>query len=123
MYWAYILVILHTNPPAFRLQQEELVVDENAKVFLSNKLIKLRRKHAQTTADIVTRQKDLESLQNVRQSYISNGSLGDPDEANENILLTSRDIMVLQTMNALSEAEINTIVQAIGGMVSFLAVR
>ncbi|KAG0270477.1 hypothetical protein BGZ95_001680 [Linnemannia exigua] len=93
---------------------EELVLDDNARVFLSNKLMKLRRKQAQTTVDINSRLKDLEGLSNLKNAYIENNSLGDPEEVQESILDASRAITVLQTMSALYEAEINTIVQTIG---------
>ncbi|KAF9132893.1 hypothetical protein BGW39_011079 [Mortierella sp. 14UC] len=93
---------------------EELVLDDNARVFLSNKLMKLRRKQAQTTVDINSRLKDMEGLSNLKNAYIENNSLGDPEEVQERILDASRVITVLQTMSALYEAEINTIVQTIG---------
>ncbi|KAF9904149.1 hypothetical protein EC991_002984 [Linnemannia zychae] len=92
----------------------ELVLDDNARVFLSNKLMKLRRKQAQTTVDINTRLKDMEGLSNLKNAYTENNSLGDPEEVQESILDASRAITVLQTMGALYEAEINTIVQTIG---------
>ncbi|KAI1318856.1 hypothetical protein EDD11_005702 [Mortierella claussenii] len=101
------------SSPTFN-DTEELVVDDNARVFLSNKLMKLRRKQAQATVDIASRIKDLEGLQNLKEAYTSNSSLGDPEEVQENILETSRSVTLLQTMNALYEAEINTIVQAVG---------
>ncbi|KAF9155061.1 hypothetical protein BG015_011199 [Linnemannia schmuckeri] len=88
---------------------EELVLDDNARVFLSNKLMKLRRKQAQTTVDINSRLKDMEGLSNLKNAYIENNSLGDPEEVQESILEASRTITVLQTMSALYEAEINTI--------------
>ncbi|KAI9242515.1 MAG: hypothetical protein BYD32DRAFT_362651, partial [Podila humilis] len=93
---------------------EELVIDDNAQVFLSNKLMKLRRKQAQATVDINSRLKDMEGLQNLKEAYTGNNSMGDPEEVQENILETSRAITVLQTMRALYEAEINTIVQNMG---------
>ncbi|KAI7829549.1 hypothetical protein BC939DRAFT_509470, partial [Gamsiella multidivaricata] len=104
------------SSPTFNdtVRSEELVVDDNARVFLSNKLMKLRRKQAQTIVDINTRLKDMEGLQNLKEAYTGNSSLGDPEEVNENILETSRSITLLQTMSALYEAEINTIVQAVG---------
>jgi hypothetical protein len=92
------------------------VIDDNAQVFLINKLMKLRRKQAQTTVDIQSRLKDMEGLQNLKEAYTGNNSMGDPEEVQENILETSRAITVLQTMGALYEAEINTIVQNMGGM-------
>ncbi|KAG0006715.1 hypothetical protein BGZ65_004795 [Modicella reniformis] len=93
---------------------EELVTDDNARVFLSNKLMKLRRKHAQTAVDISGRLKDFEELRNLKETYTNSNSQGDPDEVTENILEAERAITLLQTMNALYEAEINTIVQAVG---------
>ncbi|KAF9136636.1 hypothetical protein BGX30_010981 [Mortierella sp. GBA39] len=93
---------------------EELVLDDNARVFLSNKLMKLRRKHAQATVDINGRLKDMEGLLNLKNAYIEKNSLGDPEEVQESILEASRAITVLQTMSALYEAEINTIIQTIG---------
>ncbi|KAF9379631.1 hypothetical protein CPB97_008860 [Podila verticillata] len=93
---------------------EELVIDNNAQVFLSNKLMKLRRKQAQATVDINSRLKDLEGLQNLKEAYTGNNSMGDPEEVQENILEISRAITVLQTMSTLYEAEINTIVQNMG---------
>ncbi|GJJ77311.1 formin-binding protein 1 [Entomortierella parvispora] len=101
------------SSPTFN-DTEELVVDDNARVFLSNKLMKLRRKQAQTAVDINSRLKDMEGLQNLKEAYLGNRSLGDPDDVNENILETSRSITVLQTMGALYEAEINSIVQTMG---------
>lgn len=94
------------------------MLDDNARVFLSNKLMKLRRKQAQTTVDINGRLKDMEGLLNLKNAYIENNSLGDPEEVQESILEASRAITVLQTMSALYEAEINTIVQTIGGTIS-----
>jgi hypothetical protein len=97
-------------------------MDDNARVFLSNKLMKLRRKQAQTAVDISGRLKDLEGLHNLKEAYLSNRSLGDPDDVNENILETSRSITVLQTMSALYEAEIHGIVQTMGGTF-FMTIR
>ncbi|KAF9405191.1 hypothetical protein BGZ94_003713 [Podila epigama] len=93
---------------------DELVVDDNAQVFLSNKLMKLRRKQAQATVDINNKFKDMEGLQNLKEAYTGSNSLGDPEDVQENILETSRAITLLQTMNVLYEAEINTIVKTIG---------
>ncbi|KAG0198886.1 hypothetical protein BGX28_007724 [Mortierella sp. GBA30] len=101
------------SSPTFN-DTEELVVDENARVFLSNKLMKLRRKQAQTTVDINTRLKDLEGLSNLKEAYKTNSSLGDPEEVQENILEISRAITLLQTMGALYETETNTIVKTMG---------
>lgn len=78
--------------------------------------MKLRRKQAQATVDINSRLKDLEGLQNLKEAYTGNNSMGDPEEVQENILEISRAITVLQTMSTLYEAEINTIVQNMGGM-------
>jgi hypothetical protein len=75
----------------------------------------LRRKHAQTIVDITSRQKDIEGLQNLKEASTGNNTLGDPDEVRENILLNERDITLMQTTSALLEAEIDAIVQAIGG--------
>lgn len=98
------------------------MLDDNARVFLSNKLMKLRRKQAQTTVDINGRLKDMEGLFNLKNAYIENNSLGDPEEVQESILEASRTITVLQTMSALYEAEINTIVQTIGGTISITGI-
>ncbi|KAF9933739.1 hypothetical protein FBU30_004540 [Linnemannia zychae] len=107
------------SSPTFN-DTEELVLDDNARVFLSNKLMKLRRKQAQCTVEINNRLKDIEGLANLKNAYIENNSLGDPDDVQESILEASRAITVLQTQNALYDAEINTIVQAIGGILPFL---
>ncbi|KAG0022473.1 hypothetical protein BGZ80_000175 [Entomortierella chlamydospora] len=101
------------SSPTFN-DTEELVVDDNARVFLSNKLMKLRRKQAQVTVDINNRLKDMEGLLNLREAYTSNSSLGDAEEVSENIIETGRSITLLQTMAALYDSEINTIVQAVG---------
>ncbi|KAF9198350.1 hypothetical protein BGZ49_000847, partial [Haplosporangium sp. Z 27] len=101
------------SSPTFN-DTEELVIDDNARVFLSNKLMKLRRRQAQTIVDINNRLKDMEGLFNLKEAYTSNNSLGDPEEVSENILETARSITLLQTMAALYETEINTIVQAVG---------
>ncbi|KAG0256464.1 hypothetical protein DFQ27_005706 [Actinomortierella ambigua] len=92
----------------------ELVNDNDAQVFMSNKLMKLRRKLAQAMVDIKSREKDLEGLQNLKDAYTTNRNLGDPDEVHENILEISRSITVTQTMRALYEAEINAIVSTMG---------
>ncbi|KAF9361985.1 hypothetical protein BGX26_008157 [Mortierella sp. AD094] len=101
------------SSPTFN-DTEELVVDDNARVFLSNKLMKLRRRQAQVTVDINNRLKDMEGLLNLKEAYTSNNSLGDAEEVSENILETGRSITLLQTMTALYDSEINTIVQAVG---------
>ncbi|KAG0296963.1 hypothetical protein BGZ96_007999 [Linnemannia gamsii] len=111
--WSAPLDLPFESSPTFN-DTEELVLDDNASVFLSNKLMKLRRKHAQTTVDINSRLKDMEGLSNLKNAYIENSSLGDPEEVQESILEASRAITVLQTMSALYDAEINTIVQTIG---------
>ncbi|KAF9438240.1 hypothetical protein BGZ76_009071 [Entomortierella beljakovae] len=101
------------SSPTFN-DTEELVVDDNARVFLNNKLMKLRRRQAQAKVDIANRLKDLDGLQNLKVAYASNASLGDAEEVGENILEISRSITILQTMTALYDAEINSIVQAVG---------
>ncbi|KAF9583613.1 hypothetical protein BGW38_009039 [Lunasporangiospora selenospora] len=110
-----------SNPPDLAFQSsptfndtEELVVDDNARVFLTNKLMKLRRKHWQTTTEVTTRQKDLEALHSTRDACLSSGNYGELEEVQENILVLSRDITLLQTTVALLDAEINTIVQTMG---------
>ncbi|KAG0222948.1 hypothetical protein BGW41_005780 [Actinomortierella wolfii] len=92
----------------------ELVNDSDAQVFMSNKLMKLRRKLAQVMVDITSREKDLEGLRNLKEAYTVNRSLGDPDEVHENIMEISRAITVAYTMKTLYEAEISTIVGTMG---------
>ncbi|KAF9971625.1 hypothetical protein BGZ73_005417 [Actinomortierella ambigua] len=92
----------------------ELVNDNDAQVFMSNKLMKLRRKLGQVTVDITSREKDLEGLQNLKDAYTTNRNLGDPDEVHENILEFSRTITLAKTMKTLYEAEINAIVSTMG---------
>jgi DUF917 family protein len=64
----------------------------------------------------------MEGLSNLKNAYIENNSLGDPEEVQESILEASRAITVLQTMSALYDAEINTIVQTIGGITSITCI-
>ncbi|CAG8576472.1 4892_t:CDS:10 [Diversispora eburnea] len=60
-----------------------LVNDENASVFLSNKLSKSRQRLSELTQEIETKKKQLDGLLSLKDAYENNHKLGDSDTVTE----------------------------------------
>lgn len=63
--------------------KDALVNDENARVFLSNKLTKSKQRLSELTYEVETKRKELEGLVSLKDAYENNRSLGNSDSVTE----------------------------------------
>ena len=92
----------------------DLVTDEQAKIYLTNKLAKFRLKLEQTLVEIENKHKELDGLRNLYDAYLKNPKTGDPDEVNENMIETIRAITLLELQKTRYLTSINTLTASIG---------
>ncbi|CAG8561719.1 2807_t:CDS:10, partial [Ambispora leptoticha] len=109
------------EPPDFLFEpsqawedNEELANDENAQVYLSNKLVKAKQKLSDLSSEIEAKKKDISGMENLVNAYSKNPSLGDADVVNENLLETLRKVTSLETMKTYYQTEVNSIITVIG---------
>ncbi|CAG8434589.1 6981_t:CDS:10 [Ambispora gerdemannii] len=93
---------------------EELANDENAQVFLSNKLVKAKQRLTDYNSSIETKKKDISGMENLVDAYSKNPSLGNADVVNENLLETLREVTSLESMKTYYQTEVNSIIPVIG---------
>ncbi|CAG8462865.1 5780_t:CDS:10 [Paraglomus occultum] len=109
------------EPPDFEFEayhntddNEDLQVDDVSQVYLSNKLVRVRKQLASVNATIEIKERDIEGMQSLQEAYSNNANLGDADTVIENLLEYMREVTVLRTMQTNYETEINAIIEAIG---------
>lgn len=96
------------------LVKDHLVVDEPSKIYLTNKLAKVKVRLDDVEQEIQAKQKEVNGLVNLRDAYRRNPSTGDPDEVNEKCIETLRQITILNGTKARYTTSMNVIVGAIG---------
>ncbi|ORX84555.1 hypothetical protein BCR32DRAFT_291272 [Anaeromyces robustus] len=100
--------------PLWETQDNIYKNDNNAVTFLRNTSLKLQQNLSTVKDDIVAKNKELDGLNNVYQSYKATPSFGDPDEIYQKIIDTKKEIAVLQLEELKCEVQINAITEAIG---------
>ncbi|CAJ0825887.1 1425_t:CDS:10 [Entrophospora sp. SA101] len=100
---------------------DELVDDENAKVFLNNKLSKAKRKLYTLIPEIETKRKHIDGMDSLKEAYENNPKLGGVDAVTDNLHETIREVTILETMKAKYQTEVDSIVQVVGEGEAWLA--
>nr|CAG8531092.1 8011_t:CDS:10 [Entrophospora candida] len=93
---------------------DELVDDENSKVFLNNKLSKAKRKLYTLIPEIETKRKHIDGMDSLKEAYENNPKLGGVDAVTDNLHETIREVTILETMKAKYQTEVDSIVQVVG---------
>ncbi|KDN53182.1 hypothetical protein K437DRAFT_253195 [Tilletiaria anomala UBC 951] len=93
---------------------EMSIEDATARTFLQNRLLKARQKARDVRPMMESRRKEVQGLQNLRDAYAKQEGLGDPDEVMDNLLESSRELLVLETSEGCLQAEEDIIIASIG---------
>lgn len=88
--------------------------DMNAVTFLRNTSSKLQQNLSIIKDDIASKNKELDGINTVYQTYKATPSFGDPDEIYQKIVDTKKEIALLQLEELKCEVQINAITEAIG---------
>ncbi|PKC73198.1 FCH-domain-containing protein [Rhizophagus irregularis] len=93
---------------------EELVDDENSRVYLSNKLSKAKRNLTKLTSEIESKRKEIDGMESLKEAYENNPRLGDSDAVTDNLHRTIREYTILETNRVKYQTQVESIVEAIG---------
>ncbi|KAJ3042319.1 hypothetical protein HK097_002069 [Rhizophlyctis rosea] len=114
--------IVSSEPPDFEFvasglwkDSGDMAKDEYSRVFLHNKLAKIRKRLENVEEEITVKQKGLEGTRTLLDAYLKDRSTGDPDDVKEGMLETMRDLVVLEGLKMKYETKIRCVVDAIGG--------
>jgi len=88
--------------------------DDNAITFLRNTLLKLQQNLSILKDDIASKNKELNGINNMIQTYIATPSFGDPDDALQKFIDAKKEIALLHLEELKCEVQINAITEAIG---------
>jgi len=100
--------------PLWETSNEIYKDDYNAVTFLRNTSLKLQQNLSIIKDDINSKNKELDGMNNVYQTYKATPSFGDPDEIYQKIIDTKKEIALLQLEELKNEVQINAISEAIG---------
>lgn len=96
----------------------EMSVEEPAKVFLQNMLIRKHKQISETQPIVESKGKEIQGLENLRDAYLNDTKLGNPEEVMDNLLESIRSAMVLEAQVSVLDAEVDAVAAAIGDDVS-----
>ncbi|TPX51371.1 hypothetical protein SeMB42_g00491 [Synchytrium endobioticum] len=91
-----------------------MATDEHSKIWLRNKLRKLRLRQSTLEAEVSRREKEVEGLENLHVAYTENPLLGDAYQVHENMLDATREQRVVELEIATVGSQISTILDSIG---------
>ncbi|CAO1632416.1 unnamed protein product [Parajaminaea phylloscopi] len=89
--------------------------EASAKTFLQNMLIKKRQAMAELIPLVNSKAKEISGLENLRDAYLDQPGLGDPEEVTDSLLESIRAAIVAETQLSLLEAEVQWISETLGG--------
>ena len=92
-----------------------MVDNSYAKVFLRNKLTKLKENLSSVSSDIHGAMKIIDGLKTLHEAYTLNPQNGDPDEIQENIITQMRDVTILKLYQVRCQVQMDAISRTIGG--------
>lgn len=95
-----------------------MVTEDSASVFLQNLLLRKRTKMAESIPLANAKTKEVQGLERLRDAYMKQQGLGDPEEVTDNLFESIRNAIVIECQLSLLEAEVDTISEAIGADVS-----
>lgn len=93
---------------------ERLITDEAAKVFLRNKVSKSRRSLGELTATVDSKKKEVEGLKNMATAYGDDPSLGSQDEVLNNLINAISDAALCDNKKLALAIEVLTITKEVG---------
>jgi hypothetical protein len=93
---------------------DELVNDEQGKIYMYNKLGKIRGKLSLVENEILGKKRELEGLKNLFDAYTKNPSTGDADDVREQMIEAIRATTVLEGTKTRYTTSIDVIVGSIG---------
>eukprot|EP00158_Paraphelidium_tribonemae_P005547 Partr_v1_DN27399_c0_g1_i3_m46553 putative Actin polymerization protein Bzz1 len=102
------------EPTLLFAETDELVVDELATVYLTNRLTKLEENLADVEAEVATKLREIEGLQSLYDAYSATPSLGNADEINENIIESRRALMLISDTKLRITTTIGVFQKAVG---------
>ncbi|KAL1744496.1 hypothetical protein HDZ31DRAFT_38471, partial [Schizophyllum fasciatum] len=108
-------------PPDFKFEPctnyydtDEMSVEEQPKIYLQNKLVRSRGKLAEVDAVVDAKRREAQKLQNLDSAYSADHSLGNIDDISDNYLEAYHQLVFFSTSQAILNAEVDTIVSAVG---------
>lgn len=95
----------------------EMVVEPaGAKTYLSNMLIRKRQRMTEDIPLVNSKAKEIQGLERLRDAYLKDAKLGDPEEVTDNLLESVRGSLLIEAALSILEAEVATISSAIGSV-------
>ncbi|KAI3654933.1 hypothetical protein MP228_000313 [Amoeboaphelidium protococcarum] len=102
------------EPTLLWKESEDIEVNDAAKIYLINKLGKVRAKLEETVSELDVKTKEVEGLKNLQDAYVKNPTTGDPDEVLENIIESNRGVVALESSRMKYQVCLDVINGAIG---------
>ncbi|KAK9238551.1 hypothetical protein V1525DRAFT_400872, partial [Lipomyces kononenkoae] len=96
---------------------DEMITDEPAKIYLRNKVAQSRRGIQELRATVEQKRKDIESLYKQREMAIEDSTKGNFDEIFTKLIATQRDAAVTDSKRIGLEVEVETIELVVGDIV------
>ncbi|RKO83648.1 hypothetical protein BDK51DRAFT_34690 [Blyttiomyces helicus] len=92
----------------------EMSTDEYSRIFLGNKLRKLRKRNDLVTHEIAAKTRAVDGVMVLFKAYSADRSQGDPDEVKETLIQMRREQVMLETTRTKWQTQIEKIVATIG---------
>ncbi|KAG4306321.1 hypothetical protein PORY_000309 [Pneumocystis oryctolagi] len=92
----------------------EMVANEDAVVFLKNKVIKSRTKLLQLQENVNTKKREIDGLQNLREVYSKNPQLGSQNDVTNNLLDARKEVAFMDNQRLTFQVEVDVITGVIG---------
>lgn len=90
-------------------------MEPSAKIFLQNMLIRKHRQISEIIPLVNSKAKEIQGLENLRDAYLNQKALGDPEEVTDNLLERIRKAIVAEAQLSLLEGEVQWIFETLGG--------
>ncbi|KAI9611513.1 hypothetical protein H4Q26_008467 [Puccinia striiformis f. sp. tritici PST-130] len=100
--------------PIWHDSAEYALTSPEPKVLLQNRLGQARSKASELEPTIEAKRHEITGLENLREAYSSNESLGDPDEVVENLLESVRQTISLELQYTVLTKEVEVLEQTLG---------
>ena len=94
--------------------QAEMSVEAEPTIFLQNRLIRCQSRLAEVDPLAEAKMREVEGLQNLKDAYEKQEGLGDADDVTDNLFESLRSLWAYEFEMTLLQAEIDTVVEAIG---------
>lgn len=94
----------------------DLVVDDNAKIFLQNGLAKRRRELSELTATVSNKKREIDGLSKLKEAYIVDPSRGVVEDVISNLIASRTDAANFDYKRKKLETEVATVTQIAGNI-------